>query len=103
MHNWARSARSPRRSSTRSRISVAALFVNVSARTDALSFSSSSRATRSVKTPVLPEPGPASTSRGPSFHPTARRWFSLRFSKVIMVRRPARAKRPFRARRESQR
>jgi len=53
--------------STRSRISVAALLVNVIARiANGDTFCSwISRAMRWVKTRVLPEPAPATTSSGP--------------------------------------
>src|SRR5919204_3421692 len=66
----------PRRSSSRSRISPAALFVKVIAR---ISFGFAPHAeircaTRYVRTRVLPEPAPATTSSGPSVVSTASRW-----------------------------
>src|SRR3954447_15063053 len=58
----------PRSSSTRSRISWAALLVNVIARISPARARSvcTSQAIRCVRTRVLPEPAPASTSSGPS-------------------------------------
>src|SRR3954447_17141103 len=66
--------------SRRSRISPAALFVNVIAR---ISFGftpcvASRCATRCVRTRVLPEPAPAITSSGPSVVRTASRWAGFR-------------------------
>src|SRR4051795_8567026 len=65
----------PRSSSTRSRISWAALFVKVMARISPARARSvcTSQAIRWVKTRVLPEPAPASTSSGPSGCVTASR------------------------------
>ena len=59
----------------RSRISAAALLVNVIARISqgCTPLSASICAMRYVSTRVLPEPAPASTSRGPSMHSTASR------------------------------
>src|SRR5690348_14770771 len=70
----------PTAASIRSRISPAALFVNVIAR---ISFGStphaaSKCATRYVRTRVLPEPAPAITSNGPSVVRTASRCASFR-------------------------
>src|SRR3954453_13312651 len=70
----------PRLRSTRSFISVAALFVNVIAR---ISFgftpcAASRWATRCVSTLVFPEPAPAITSSGPSVVTTASRWAGFR-------------------------
>src|SRR4051794_19860241 len=72
--HMARVAR-PTRNSTRSRISCAALLVNVIAR---ISFGlawpvRSSHAIRCVSTRVLPEPAPARTSSGPPGYVTASR------------------------------
>ena len=66
----------------RSRISAAALLVNVMARTcqGLTPKSPSICAMRKVKTRVLPEPAPASTSNGPSVDRTASRWAGLRLS-----------------------
>ena len=66
----------------RSRISAAALLVNVMARTcqGLTPKSPSICAMRKVKTRVLPEPAPASTSSGPSVVRTASRWAGLRLS-----------------------
>ena len=68
--------------STRWRISAAALLVKVSPSTRKRLPGESriSLATLIVRTRVFPEPGPARTRRGPSFHSTARRWFALRLS-----------------------
>src|SRR3954453_5900709 len=68
--------RRPRSSSTRSRISCAALLVKVIAR---ISFGCAPplrtrRATRCVRPPVLPDPAPARMSSGPSPCSTASRW-----------------------------
>src|SRR5919204_4381098 len=78
---WKVSTQSPRASrpsrySSRSFISPAALFVNVIAR---ISFGLTPTAwircaTRYVRTRVLPEPAPATTSSGPSVVRTASRW-----------------------------
>ena len=59
----------------RSRISAAALLVNVIARISqgCTPLSASICAMRYVSTRVLPEPAPASTSSGPSVHSTASR------------------------------
>ena len=66
--------------SSRSRISFAALFVNVIAR---ISFGFTPHAPircaiRWVSTRVLPEPAPAITSSGPSVVSTASRWAGFR-------------------------
>src|SRR4051795_3205806 len=71
--------------SIRSRISAAALFVNVIAR---ISFgftpaAASRCATRKVRTRVLPEPAPATTSSGPSVVSTASRWAGLRSARYV--------------------
>src|SRR5690242_5887078 len=76
----------PRSCATRSRISPAALFVNVMARTsngDAPS-SATRYASRCVSTRVLPEPAPAITSTGPAGIVTASYWagFSPERSKL---------------------
>src|SRR3954470_13477310 len=65
----------PSNSSTRSRISWAALLVNVMARISPARARSvwTSQAIRCVSTRVLPEPAPARTSRGPSGCVTASR------------------------------
>src|SRR5580765_5880485 len=73
-------ATGPSMRSRRSRISPAALFVNVIAR---ISFGFTPQAaircaTRYVSTRVLPEPAPAITSSGPSVVRTASRWASFR-------------------------
>src|SRR5919206_2387504 len=70
----------PTAASIRSRISPAALFVNVIAR---ISFGSTPHAasrcaTRYVSTRVLPEPAPATTSSGPSVVTTASRCAGFR-------------------------
>ncbi len=73
-------ARRPTSSSTRSRISAAALLVKVIARIEpgwALR-SAISQAIRRVSTRVLPEPAPATTSSGGPACTTAWRWGSLR-------------------------
>ncbi len=67
----------------RSRISPAALFVNVIAR---ISFGFTPIAevrcaTRCVSTRVFPEPAPAITSSGPSVCRTASRWAGFRFAR----------------------
>jgi hypothetical protein len=69
----------PRILSSRSRISRAALFVNVTARIwRGQTLRTSTRyATRWVSTRVLPEPGPARTSTGPSGASTARACWGL--------------------------
>ena len=68
---------------SRSRISPAALFVNVIAR---ISFGLTPIAvirwaTRCVSTRVFPEPAPAITSSGPSVCRTASRWAGFRFAR----------------------
>ena len=66
--------------SSRSRISPAALFVNVIARIS-FGFTPHARmrcATRYVRTRVFPEPAPATTRSGPSVASTASRWASFR-------------------------
>ena len=70
----------PSRSSSRARISPAALFVNVMAR---ISFGfapcvAMRCATRRVSARVFPEPAPATTSTGPSVCSTVSRWAGLR-------------------------
>src|SRR4051812_42502615 len=72
--------RAPTSSSTRSRISCAALFVNVIARiSSGRACPVASRyAIRCVSTRVLPEPAPARISSGPSPCTTASRWGRLR-------------------------
>ena len=64
----------------RSRISAAALLVNVMARMRQGRTPSSAImwAIRYVSTRVLPEPAPASTSSGPWVHSAASRWAGLR-------------------------
>src|SRR5688572_24852513 len=63
----------------RSRISPAALFVNVTARTaDGGTPRDKRYAMRAVITRVLPVPAPASTSSGPSVVVTASRWAGFR-------------------------
>ena len=66
--------------STRSFISPAALFVKVIARISfARAPAAASRcAIRWVRTRVLPEPAPATTSSGPSVVVTASRWAGFR-------------------------
>src|SRR3954469_14103730 len=73
-------ATGPTRASTRWRISSAALLVKVMARmAKGLTPSSSIRwAMRWVRTLVLPEPAPATTSSGPSPWTTASSWSGLR-------------------------
>src|SRR3989440_11763310 len=73
-------ATGPSRSSSRERISPAALFVNVIAR---ISFGFTPQAlircaTRWVRTRVFPEPAPAITSSGPSVVSTASCWTGFR-------------------------
>src|SRR6478609_4931540 len=70
----------PTRSVTRSRISPAALFVNVIARiSGGFAPAAASRcAMRRVSTRVLPEPAPATTSSGPSVVSTASRCAGFR-------------------------
>src|SRR5699024_3837975 len=69
----------PTSSATRSRISAAALLVNVNASTDpGWAPRSMSHAIRRVRTRVLPDPAPAMTSSGPPSWVTAARWASLR-------------------------
>src|SRR5689334_15872679 len=72
-------ARLPTRASTRCFISLAALLVKVIARIDAgwALRSEISQAIRRVSTRVLPEPAPATTSRGAPSWTTARRCGSL--------------------------
>src|SRR5918997_151733 len=73
-------ARFPTSASTRSRISCAALLVNVMARiSPGRACPVPTRwAIRCVSTRVLPEPAPARMSRGPSPCSTASRWGSFR-------------------------
>ena len=80
-------ARGPTRRAMRSRISPAALLVKVIARTSWGSTSPSpiSRATRWVRTRVLPLPAPASTRSGPSPWSTASRCAGLSPSIVASV------------------
>src|SRR6056297_3234030 len=69
----------PTRAPTRSRISAAALLVNVMARIfDGCTPSWTSWAMRWVSTRVLPEPAPAITSSGPDGWTTASSWSGLR-------------------------
>ena len=66
----------------RSRISLAALLVKVTARiSEAGIFRSSMWTMRQVTVRVLPVPAPARMSTGPSRAPTAWRWAWLRDSK----------------------
>src|SRR6056297_2876417 len=69
-------------SSTRPRISLAALLVKVTASTDIGETCSTwiSQAIRWTRTRVLPEPAPASTRQCPSSSVTAWRWASFRSS-----------------------
>src|SRR5579884_2713452 len=73
-------AGAPTRFSARSRISPAALFVNVIARISGGFTPTAARrcAIRCVRTRVLPEPAPAITSTGPSVVSTASRCAGLR-------------------------
>ena len=75
---------SPTRVKTRSRISRAALFVNVTARMrrGRTFLSRTKYAMRCAMTRVLPEPGPASIRSGPSVCSTASRWRGLRASRI---------------------
>src|SRR5437868_11982707 len=75
----------PTRCSTRSRISAAALFVNVIARiSGGFAPTAASRcAMRRVNTRVFPEPAPAITSSGPSVVRTASRWAGFRSSRYV--------------------
>ncbi len=75
----------PTRSSTRSRISAAALFVKVIARiSGGFAPTAASRwAMRRVRTRVLPEPAPAITSSGPSVVSTASRCAGFRSSRYV--------------------
>src|SRR4051794_375236 len=91
-------ATGPTRDSMRWRISSAALLVKVMARmAKGLTPSSSIRwAMRWVRTLVLPEPAPATTSRGPSPWTTASSWSGLRPSIKVSagirpILRPGRA------------
>src|SRR6185312_13254970 len=70
----------PSMSSRRSRISPAALFVKVIARISCglMPCALIRCATRCVRTRVLPEPAPATTSIGPSVVSTASRWAGFR-------------------------
>ena len=72
--------RGPTKPCRRSRISAAALLVNVMARISHGATSRSSRmwAMRYVSTRVLPEPAPAKTRSGPSVHSTAARCGSFK-------------------------
>ena len=71
----------------RSRISAAALFVNVMASTCQGRTPSSAImcAMRYVSTRVLPEPAPASTRSGPCVHSAASRWAGLRPERSIVA------------------
>ncbi len=85
-------ARGPTSSATRSRISPAALFVNVMARIEpGWALRAASRyAMRRVSTRVLPDPAPATMSSGPPSCTTAARWASLspvRISSGSVMRR----------------
>src|SRR5262245_11819142 len=75
----------PSMSSSRSRISPAALFVNVIARISCgLTPTALSRcATRCVRTRVLPEPAPATTRSGPSVVRTASRCAGFRSERYV--------------------
>src|SRR4051794_3463078 len=75
----------PTRSTSRSRISPAALFVNVIARiSGGLTPTAFSRwAMRRVSTRVLPEPAPAITSTAPSVVSTASRCAGLRSCRYV--------------------
>src|SRR3954462_13716864 len=75
----------PMRSTSRSRISPAALFVNVIARiSGGFTPTALSRcARRRVSTRVFPEPAPAITSTGPSVVSTASRWAGLRSCRYV--------------------
>src|SRR5437867_3201182 len=67
----------------RLRISPAALLVNVTAKMlRALIPFCNIQAMRQVMTRVLPEPGPARTSNGPSVCKTASRWFSVKLVRM---------------------
>ena len=81
----------PSSSSTRSRISCAALLVNVIARISPGRATPvcTSQATRCVSTRVLPDPAPASTSSGPSPCVTAARWGSFRPARRCSIRSSA--------------
>src|SRR5271157_1414481 len=69
------------RASIRWRISPAALFVKVMARTLSGAIPECSRwATRRVMTRVLPDPAPARTKRGPWTCVTASRWAGVKSS-----------------------
>ena len=74
------SATGPTRRPTRSRISAAALLVNVMASTwyGEMRCSSMRCAMRCVRTRVLPEPAPATTSSGPPVWVTASNWAGFR-------------------------
>src|SRR5262245_22682772 len=75
----------PSMSSSRSRISPAALFVNVIARISCglTPIALIRCATRCVSTRVLPEPAPATTRSGPSVVRTASRWAGLRSARYV--------------------
>src|SRR3954451_8564044 len=83
----------PSRSSTRSRISCAALLVKVIARISPGRATPEwiSHAIRCVSTRVLPEPAPARTSSGPPGCSTASRWGSFRPSSRLSRRSAAAA------------
>ena len=82
-------AAGPTSAPRRSRISAAALFVNVIARIrhGATSLFSMRFAMRYVSTRVLPLPAPASTSSGPSVQRTASFWAGFRESMSIGIGR----------------
>ena len=83
------SAPSPTSAAARSRISAAALFVNVSARTfHGFTPCSIRFAMRYVSTRVLPLPAPASTSKGPSRHSTAARCSLFKIERSMTGRFP---------------
>ena len=74
-----RSASGPTSSTTRRRISSAALFVKVMARIrQGATPEATRRAMRRVSTRVLPEPAPATTTSGPPSCSTASRWGGFR-------------------------
>src|SRR5229473_5161163 len=79
---------SPARRVMRSRISAAALFVNVTARMARAGTPWSSRwTTRWAMTRVLPEPAPARTSTGPSVWSTAARCWGFSRERSSITRR----------------
>ena len=89
MVTHASSASLPISADARSRISCAALLVNVSASIfHGFTPCSTKFAMRYVKTLVLPDPAPASTSSGPSRHSTASCCLSLRTDRSIILPLP---------------